>query len=130
MAGPGRIEQSAGVCVEGDAVQMHPADLEAFADRVAQRVALEREAGMQSAVEAAVRAATKENLRSVFLLFGVDIDNPPDVREFRRDLIFARDTRRRCEGIGRGVIQAGLIALVLAAMGALWVGFKIAVHQP
>lgn len=64
----------------------------------------------------------REAVKKTFAILGVDIDNPKDVEEFRKDLRFAGSLRRTT---GQGIV-AGVLGIVTLITAALWVGLKVA----
>lgn len=69
----------------------------------------------------AAAAVAKEAVRQTFAILGVDVDEPKEVEEFRRDLRFGQSMRKMAE---RGQI-AMVTVLVGGLMAAVWAGVKV-----
>lgn len=65
-----------------------------------------------------VRIAAIEAVRSTFLNFGVDIQDPDSVRDFMADLIYIRQVRMR-SARAAGAMITGAIGIVLGGLSAL-----------
>jgi len=72
--------------------------------------------------EEAARSAVKQ----VFAILGVDVDDPAQVEDFRKDLRFGR--MLRCAG-DKGFL-AVVAAVCLAIAAATWTGIVSKVHTP
>jgi hypothetical protein len=65
--------------------------------------------------------SAKRAVREVFALLGVDVDDPQQVEEFRKDLRFGQTMRRASD---RGVMA--IIALIFTGLAvAAWSGIQI-----
>ena len=63
-------------------------------------------------------AASQAAVKHVFAIIGVDIDDPKQVKEFQKDLMFGQSMRKAAD---RG--QLALAVVVAGAIGAaLWAG--------
>ena len=72
---------------------------------------------MEEMAERSARLA----LKKTFAIFGVNIDNPSEVEEFRKDLRFAGFMR---QAANKGVMTF-VVVLVGGIMAALWAGIRI-----
>lgn len=78
-------------------------------------------AGIAANTEVAVKAGVESALRQTFRDLGVDLGDQRQVNELRRDLIYMREWRRRCEAFGRHAVIAVITVFVGAALTAmLW----------
>lgn len=66
-------------------------------------------------------AAAKSAVKQVFAILGVDVDDPKDVEEFRKDLRFGQSMRRASD---KGVLA--VVSLVFVGLAvSIWTGVKI-----
>lgn len=72
------------------------------------------------ATHALVQAAAKEGVRQTFAMFGVDVDDPKEVEEFRRDLRFGGSMRRLADKS----MASFVIVITVGLAGALLLGLK------
>lgn len=63
-------------------------------------------------------AAADRAVKRVFSVLGVDVDDPKDVEEFRKDLRFGQDLRKARD---KGVMAIAVM-ICLAVAGAVWTG--------
>ena len=63
-------------------------------------------------------AAAKSAVKQVFAILGVDVDDPKDVEEFRKDLRFGQSMRRASDKGMLAVVSLVFVAIAIAA----WTG--------
>jgi hypothetical protein len=73
-----------------------------------------------------IKSTVRETMRETFLLLGVDLDDPKDVREFRSDLVHARKVRRTIDSAGSKAGLTLLVLLVTVLAAATWQGIAAA----
>jgi hypothetical protein len=64
-------------------------------------------------------------VKKTFAILGVDIEDPKQVEEFRRDLRFAGDLRKEMAERGKDIKRAAIGLIVAGLLGALWAGLQI-----
>lgn len=69
--------------------------------------------------EMVAELAAKKAVQKTFAILGVNVDEPSEVEEFRRDLRFAGDMRR----MQGKALTAFIVALAGAAGAAMWALF-------
>lgn len=67
------------------------------------------------------REVARETVNEIFDRLGVDLNNPQEREEFRRDLQFGRKQRKGAEQMAGWIKQSAIGAFVLAALWTfLW----------
>lgn len=75
------------------------------------------------------REVARAAVGEVFDRFGVDLNNPTSVNEFRKDMMFSRRQRQSAEDFGRALKNAGVVVLISGIAYAVWYGIKYALTQ-
>lgn len=103
-----------------------PTEEEALAQSLRPRL-LADQAIRAIAEQSAETAADKSAFKAVALLmlhFGVDIDDPYQVREFRENLAFLARSARGAREVKSVVVKTCVGAIVTAVIAILFLGFK------
>ena len=74
-----------------------------------------------NAANKAAEDAADVAVKKVFALLGVNVDEPREVEEFRKDLRFGQILRRSAEKSFLALLTAIMVGLV----AALWAGIKV-----
>lgn len=85
---------------------------------------MQEEQAREIAREAAVMA-----VQEVFYRLGLFVDEPDELREYRKDFLFIRSQRRTSEAIGLHIRRVALGVLVSGLLYVLWQGIMLAIGR-
>ncbi len=85
---------------------------------------MQEEEGREIAREAAAMA-----VQEVFYRLGLFVDEPDELREYRKDFAFMRSQRRTSEAIAHHVRRVAIGVVVTGMLYVLWQGVMLAIGR-
>jgi hypothetical protein len=73
-----------------------------------------------------IKALISEGVQDAFTKMGVDVSNPI---EMQKDMRHLRDWRVASDNVKKRGLLTFVTIIVVAAVGAVWVGIKDAIHE-
>jgi hypothetical protein len=75
------------------------------------------------------REAAEMAVQEVFYRIGLFVDEPDELREYRKDFLFIRSQRRTSEAIGLHIRRVAIGVLVSGVLYVLWQGVMLAIGR-